>query len=214
MPRTYLSPRIVGIAGPSACGKTTFAHALQEALGAAQCVIISHDDYYRDLSHLSLDERAGHNFDDPSALETELLAEHLARLRSGQAITKPLYDFSRHTRQDRWVEVAPAPVVVVEGILVLAEAALRACLDTCIYLDTPPDICLARRVLRDVQERGRTVAFVIDQYLRTVRPMQQEWVWPSVQYADVVVTPSDFEAGVAEVARRLAPRAAHGGTSS
>ena len=155
MLRTSTSPRIVGIAGPSACGKTTFARALQQALGAAHCIIISHDDYYRDLSHLSLGERAEQNFDDPSALETELLAEHLARLRGGQAITKPLYDFSRHNRWERWVEVAPAPVVVVEGILVLAEAAIRASLDIPVYIDTPPDICLARRVLRDVQERGR-----------------------------------------------------------
>ncbi len=200
-------PFIVGVAGPSACGKTTFCRALRDALGAASCLLISHDDYYRDLGHLVLQERERHNFDTPDALETDLLVEHLEQLRSGRCVRKPLYDFTRHRRCEQGETVSPAAVIVVEGILVLACPELRGVCDLRVYMDTPADICLARRVLRDVGERGRSVRFCIDQYLRTVRPMQQEWVVPSAQYAQVVVTAEDDTNGVRRVLDLISERA-------
>ncbi len=211
-----LSPFIVGVAGPSACGKTTFCRALRDALGAASCLLISHDDYYRDLGQLSLQERERHNFDTPDALQTDLLVEHLERLRSGAAVYKPLYDFTRHRRREQGETVSPAAAIVVEGILVLACPELRGVCDLRVYMDTPADICLARRVLRDVGERGRSVQFCIDQYLRTVRPMQQEWVLPSARYAQVVVTAEDDTDSVRRVLELIAERAGrdHGGLVS
>lgn len=194
---------ILGVAGPSAGGKTTFARAVQSALGGVASVHIRHDDYYRDLAHLPLAERAIQNFDHPDALETDLLVEHLAQLRRGKPVRKPLYDFTRHCRRAEVEVIQPRTVVIVEGILALAIPELRDSFDLRVYVETPADICLARRVLRDVRERGRTIESVVEQYLRFVRPMHEEWVLPSREYADVVVTPEDIEGRAREVAERI-----------
>ncbi len=190
---------VLGIAGPSAGAKSTFAMMLQDVLGETPSLHLAHDDYYRDLAHLPLDERARQNFDSPEALETELLIAHLGELRAGQTVDKPLYDFSQHTRSAQTQRISPAPVVIVEGILVLAIPKLRDEFDWCIYVDTPLDICLARRILRDTKERGRSAESVIDQYLSTVRPMQEQWVIPSREWADIVVVDGELEEGVETV---------------
>ncbi len=200
------SPRsavLLGLAGPSASGKSTLARLVQDALGDTASLVISCDDYYRDLSHLPVAERAQCNFDHPDALETELLVAHLAALRRGEGVAAPRYDFVHHTRRAKTALLSPAPVVIVEGILTLAVPALRACFDLSVYVDAPTDVCLARRVLRDVQERGRSVDFVIDQILKAVRPMEKEFVLPSREYADLVVTQGEFPARAAEIAADL-----------
>ena len=194
---------ILGLAGPSAAGKTTFARALQRALGHTSTALISHDDYYADLSRLPFAERCAQNFDHPDAIETELLISHLARLRACEPVSKPVYDFSQHCRAPQTETLHPAPLIIVEGILTLAVPALRDGFDLRVYVEAPPDICLARRLLRDVRKRGRSAESVIEQYLRFVRPMQQEWVVPSRGYADIIVSHEDMDAGVAQAVERL-----------
>ena len=178
---------IVGIAGGTGSGKTTVAHKLAAAMPAGRCVTIEHDAYYRDQSHLSLEERFAVNYDHPAALESSLFAEHLAALRAGRAIDVPIYDFATHTRSRETRHVAPAPVVIVEGILVFAEPALREQMDVKIFVDTDPDIRLMRRIRRDLEQRGRTFESVRAQYYATVRPMHIEHVEPTKRWADLIV---------------------------
>jgi uridine kinase len=180
-------PVIIGIAGGSGSGKTTIALAVVEAVGSDRVVLIQHDAYYRDLSHLAFEERIRTNFDHPDSLETELLTEHLRILRQGISIDRPVYDFGTHTRTKATVAVAAEPVVIVEGILVLTEPDLRDLMDLRIYIDTPGDLRVLRRLERDLVERGRTVESVIAQYLGTVRPMHLQFVEPSKRYADIIV---------------------------
>jgi uridine kinase len=179
------SPLIIGVAGGSGSGKTTIAEALVDAIDGI--VFIQHDAYYRHLPDLTFDERARVNFDHPDSLETELLVTHLESLRAGQPVERPEYDFTEHLRSTRTVRVAPAPVVVVEGILVLADATLRSLMDLKVYVDTDPDLRLARRLERDIRERGRTPDSVLAQYLSTVRPMHLEFVEPSKRHADIII---------------------------
>jgi uridine kinase len=201
---TSSSPtRILGIAGPSAAGKSTFARAVQAAIAPMDSALISHDDYYRDLSHLPLAERAKQNFDDPQALETELLVRHLDALRQGEAIEKPVYDFTQHRRREESEPVAPAAVIIVEGILALADERLRACFDLSVYVGAPLDTCLERRLLRDVRERGRDMQSVIGQWMASVRPMHERFVLPSRAYADTIVTEADWDRCVGRVAGAL-----------
>ena len=179
-------PLFIGVAGGSGSGKTTIAEAVVEALGR-RVSLVQHDAYYRHRPDLPFEERTRVNYDHPDALETELLVEHLALLRSGEPVECPVYDFAQHLRSDAVTVVEPAPVIVVEGILVLADAALREQLDLKIYVDTDPDIRLARRIRRDVAERGRSVDSVLAQYFATVRPMHLEFVEPSKRYADLII---------------------------
>jgi uridine kinase len=179
-------PVIVGIAGGSGSGKTTVAESLVEQLNG-NVALVQHDAYYRHTPELSFDARSQVNYDHPASLETELLVEHLVSLQSGQAIEKPVYDFAKHLRSDEVVVVQPAPVILVEGILVLAEPGLRAVLDLKVFVDTDADIRLARRLERDIEERGRIVASVITQYFTSVRPMHLEFVEPSKGFADVII---------------------------
>ena len=179
-------PVIVGIAGGSGSGKTTMAESLVGQLDGPVAVV-QHDAYYRHTPELSFEARSQVNYDHPASLETELLVEHLVSLRAGASVEKPSYDFARHLRSDEVVVIDPAPVIVVEGILVLAEPDLRAKLDLKVFVDTAPDIRLARRIKRDIEERGRTVSSVIGQYFATVRPMHLEFVEPSKAHADLVV---------------------------
>jgi uridine kinase len=181
------SPLVVGIAGGTGSGKTTVANKLATALPAGRCVTLDHDAYYRDQSELPFEQRAVINYDHPAALETTLLVDHLRALRAGRAVEVPIYDFAAHTRSARSRRVEPAPVIVVEGILVFTDAALRSELDIKIFVDTDPDIRLMRRIRRDLEHRGRTFQSVRDQYYATVRPMHLEHVEPSKRWADLIV---------------------------
>lgn len=198
-------PLFIGIGGGSGSGKTTVAEALLERLDGAVS-LIQHDAYYRHNPHLSFEERARVNYDHPDSLETELLIAHLEALREGKAIERPVYDFVQHIRSDQVVLVEPTKVVIVEGILVLAEPELRAELDLKIFVDTDADIRLARRIMRDTTERGRTVESVIGQYFATVRPMHLEFVQPSMRYADLIIPEGYNPAAVATVVELIRSR--------
>ncbi len=183
---------VIGLAGGSGSGKTTIAEALVDAI--AGVAYVRHDDYYRHRPELTFGERTKVNYDHPDSLETSLLVSHLRRLREGQPVDRPVYDFTTHTRSEGTVTVAPAPVVLVEGILVLADEDLRSLLDLKIYVDTDADLRLARRMRRDMEERGRTPDSVLNQYLATVRPMHLEFVEPSKRHADMII-PGGFRVG-------------------
>ncbi len=180
-------PLIVGIAGGTGSGKTTVANKLAAAMPAGRCVIVDHDSYYRDQSHLAFEERTQVNYDHPASLESALLAEHLSALRAGRAVDVPIYDFTTHCRRRETRRVEPAPVIIVEGILVFVDAALRDQMDIKIFVDTDPDIRLMRRIRRDLEQRGRSFQSVRDQYYATVRPMHIEHVEPTKRWADLIV---------------------------
>lgn len=179
------SPLVIGIGGGSGSGKTTIAEALADAIDGV--TFLRHDDYYRHLPDLTLQERAMLNYDHPDALETDLLVKHLDMLRDGQPIEKPTYDFTNHLRSSVTIAIAPSPVVVIEGILVLAEPGLRDHMDLKVFVDTDADLRLARRLERDITERGRTADSVLRQYLATVRPMHLQFVEPSKRHADIII---------------------------
>lgn len=195
---------IIGVAGGTGSGKTTVANRILERVGAEHIACIPHDAYYKDLRHLTLEERQSLNFDHPDALETSLMIEHLTLLRNGYPAEIPVYDFTRHARTDETIHVEPAPIVLVEGILIFAEPALRRLFDVKLFIDTDADIRLIRRLQRDMQERGRTFESVIAQYMTTVRPMHQEFVEPSKRYADVIIPEGGFnEVAIEMVAARI-----------
>jgi len=179
-------PLVVGIAGGTGSGKTTVAKKLAASM-PGRCVILDHDAYYYDQSHLSLDERARINYDHPASLESSLLATHLRELREGKAVDIPNYDFSTHGRKAETRHIEPARVIIVEGILVFTEAALREQMDIKIFVDTDADIRLMRRIRRDLEQRGRTFQSVRDQYYATVRPMHIEHVEPTKRWADLII---------------------------
>ena len=181
------SPVILGIAGGTGSGKTTVVRRLIDALGDGQVTILEHDRYYRDRSDLRLEERAALNYDHPDSLETDLLVEHLRRLKASQTVDVPAYDFARHNRLAERERVEPRKAIIVEGILIFADAALRALMDIKVFVDADADTRFIRRLQRDVAERGRTAQSVIDQYLGTVRPMHLEFVEPSKRYADIIL---------------------------
>ncbi|MBN1936388.1 MAG: uridine kinase [Anaerolineae bacterium] len=185
-------PIIVGVAGGTASGKTTISDAILARVGRDRVAFIQHDAYYRNQSHLPFEERVKVNYDHPDSLETGLLIEHLDALCRWQAVEMPVYDFAWHTRAAQTRRVEPRPVILVEGILIFAEKALRECFDIKIYVDADPDLRVIRRIQRDISERGRTVDSVIEQYLRTVRPMHIEFVEASKRYADVIIPHGGF----------------------
>lgn len=180
-------PLVIGIAGGSGSGKSTVLERILERVGPERVAILDHDRYYFDLAHLSQEERARVNFDHPSSLETTLLCRHIDDLLAGRAVQKPVYDFTKHRRTDRFEVVEPRPLIVVEGILVLAEPELVRRMDLRVYVDADDDIRLARRIRRDVAERGRSVESVLDQYEATVRPMHLEFVAPTRGKADIII---------------------------
>jgi uridine kinase len=186
------APLVIGIAGGSGSGKTTVAQEILNRVGPDRIAFLQHDSYYKDLSGLPPAQRAEVNFDHPHSLETELLIKHLQMLRHNQAVEVPIYDFSTHSRTARTFTVAPKGVIVVEGILIFAEAELRKLFDVKIFVDTDSDIRLIRRLQRDISERGRTTESVIKQYMTTVRPMHLEFVEPSKRYADVIIPEGGF----------------------
>jgi uridine kinase len=178
---------VIGIAGGSGSGKTTVAQEILQRVGPSRIAFLQHDSYYKDLSGLPPRQRAEVNFDHPDSLETDLLIEHIACLRDGKAVEVPIYDFASHSRTDQTFTVQPRRVILVEGILIFTEAALREMFDVKIFVDTDSDIRFIRRLERDIAERGRTTESVIKQYQLTVRPMHLEFVEPSKRYADIII---------------------------
>lgn len=183
---------VVGIAGGTGSGKTTLADLILRRTGHEKIAYLAHDAYYRDQKHLPFEARARVNYDHPDSLETDLLVQQIRQLLDGQAIEMPVYDFSTHSRMDETVHIEPKPVILVEGILIFTEKDLRELFDMKIFVDTDPDIRFIRRLSRDIEERGRTVQSVIDQYLQTVRPMHLEFVETSKRYADIIVPEGGF----------------------
>jgi len=182
---------VIAIAGASASGKSlisdTIYNELCHELGTEQIGIISEDAYYKDQSHMPLEERTKTNYDHPKAFEHELLCEHLKQLKKNEKVEIPVYSYTEHTRVAEVNELTPKKVIIVEGILLLTDPALRAQVDASIFVDTPLDICLMRRLTRDIMERGRTLESVMAQYKKTVRPMFLQFIEPSKQHADIIV---------------------------
>ncbi|ARA92959.1 MAG: uridine kinase [Bacteroidetes bacterium] len=182
-----MPPVVIGIAGGSGSGKSTVLRRIVESIGPGRIALLDHDAYYRDLKALPFEERARFNFDHPDALETDLMRRHLDELIAGRAIDKPVYDFKRHVRTDRTQRVEPRPVIIIEGILVLAEPLLVERMDIKLFVDAEADVRLMRRIRRDMQERGRSIEAILEQYERTVRPMHIEFVEPAKRRADVII---------------------------
>lgn len=180
-------PIVFGVAGGTASGKTTVANAILDAMGAENVAYLPHDAYYHHNPHLSYEERTRVNYDHPNSLDTRLLIHHIRQLLALRPIERPVYDFVNHLRSPASVRVVPQPVILVEGILIFAEPELRELMDIKVFVDTDADVRFIRRMQRDVQERGRSLASVVEQYLTTVRPMHLDFVEPSRRYADIII---------------------------
>mmetsp|Transcript_47778 Transcript_47778/g.89010 ORF Transcript_47778/g.89010 Transcript_47778/m.89010 type:complete len:355 (-) Transcript_47778:393-1457(-) len=196
-------PLVVGVAGGTGSGKTTLAKAIRESLELDCVSYVNHDNYYKDLRHLSFEERNEHNFDHPDALDTDCLFEHVLQLKSGKAVDVPTYDFSTHSRTDVTERVEPRQIILVEGILIFTHEQLRDLMDIRIFVDTADDVRLIRRLTRDMNERGRSTDSVIKQYMKTVRPMHLKFVEPSKQHADVIVPVGLNQAALDMIISRL-----------
>jgi len=177
---------VIGIAGGSGSGKTTLMKNLIATFGDV-ITVISHDNYYKRLDELTYEQRCLVNYDEPAAFETDLMVQQLEQLRKGQSIDCPVYDFTIHNRSDQTMRIVPEKVIIVEGILIFADPALRELMDIKIFVDTDADVRICRRIKRDVEKRGRTLQSVISQYQNTVKPMHEKYVEPSKKYADIVV---------------------------
>jgi uridine kinase len=182
-----VQPIVIGVAGGSGSGKTTVVRKIFEAIDDAHVTVIEHDRYYRDRNDLRLEERAALNYDHPDSLETDLLVRHVNELRAGRSVEVPVYDFARHARKDETETITPRRALIVEGILIYTDPALRKLMDVKVYVDSDDDTRFIRRLRRDISERGRTVESVIEQYMSTVKPMHLEFVEPSKRYADIIV---------------------------
>ena len=178
---------VIGVGGGSGSGKTTVVRRIVDSLGPEHVTLLQHDRYYRDRNDLRLEERAALNYDHPNSLETDLLVSHVKELKKGHPVQVPAYDFTRHARLAETETFQPRRALIVEGILVFTDAALRDLMDIKVFVDTDSDTRFIRRLQRDVAERGRTMESVIDQYQGTVKPMHLEFVEPSKRYADVIV---------------------------
>lgn len=177
---------VIGIAGGTGSGKTTLMNNIM-AQFEGMVTVLSHDNYYKRHDELTFEERSGLNYDEPDAIETSLMVEHLKQLRQGQAIDCPVYDFTRHNRSDETIHLEPKPVIIVEGILIFENEPLRNLMDIRLFVDTDADVRLCRRIKRDVNKRGRTLESVLTQYQTTVKPMHEKYVEPSKKYANLVI---------------------------
>ena len=177
---------VIGIAGGSGSGKTTLLKNIIATFGPA-ITVISHDNYYKRHDEMTYEERCKLNYDEPDALETELMVQQLAQLRRGEEILCPVYDFTRHTRSDAFTEILPRPIILIDGILIFHDPSLRACMDLKIYVETDADERILRRARRDMRDRGRDLDSVIHQYLATVKPMHNTYVEPTKVYADIIL---------------------------
>lgn len=182
---------IIGIAGGSGSGKSTLTYKIKEAFDE-EVAILSHDYYYKSNAELPFEERIQLNYDHPNAFDTDLLIEHVKKLKMGETIAHPVYSFVEHTRLDEVVEVKPAKVIIVEGILIFENKELCDLMDIKVFVDTDADVRIVRRLLRDVKERGRDIDSVIDQYLNTVKPMHEQFVDPSKKRADIIIPEGGF----------------------
>jgi uridine kinase len=182
-----MSSFVIGVAGGSGSGKTTVVRRIVDSLGSEHVTLLDHDRYYRDRNDLRLEERAALNYDHPDSLETDLLVRHVRDLKSGRPVEAPRYDFTRHARLTEKDTLQPRRALIVEGILIFTDSALRELMDIKVFVDTDSDTRFIRRLQRDVAERGRTMESVIDQYQSTVKPMHREFVEPSKRYADVII---------------------------
>ena len=191
-----MKPLIIAISGGSASGKSTVVSEIVEKLQSVDISVICHDDYYKDQSHLTMEERIKTNYDHPSSLDNELFVKHLHLLMEGKSIEKPIYDFVTHNRKKETVTIKPTKVIFIEGILVLEERQIRECADVKIFVKSDEDIRFIRRLKRDIEERGRSMDAVINQYLSTVKPMFNKYVNPSSRYADIII-PNDNKHDVA-----------------
>lgn len=178
---------LIGIAGGTGSGKTTLANKLVDSFGGDEVSILRHDNYYRRHDDMEFEERTKLNYDHPNAFDTELLCEHISTLKAGKSIQMPVYDYSLHNRSDETIEVKPAPVIVLEGILIFAELSLCELMDIKVFVDTDADVRILRRIVRDVKNRGRSLDSVISQYLTTVKPMHEQFVEPSKRRADIII---------------------------
>lgn len=180
-------PFVIGICGGTGSGKTTITNRLSRELSGSGVLVLQQDHYYRDLPHLSLEERSRRNFDHPNALDTDLFIKHVQELSEGHAIERPVYDFTQHRRMSETVRLLSQPAILIEGILIFENEALRNLMDIKIFVDTDADLRFIRRLARDMRDRGRTLESVIEQYQKTVRPMHLEFVEPSKRYADIII---------------------------
>lgn len=178
---------LIGIAGGTGSGKTTLADKLVDSFGNDEVSILRHDNYYKRHDEMCYEERSKLNYDHPDAFDTELLCEHIHTLKAGKAVQMPVYDYSIHNRSDETIQVNPAPVIVLEGILIFAEQRLCELMDIKVFVDTDADVRILRRIVRDVNKRDRSLDSVIDQYLTTVKPMHDQFVEPSKRRADIII---------------------------
>lgn len=182
-----MKPLIIGIAGGTGSGKTTVAKKIAQALPQASVAFLDMDGYYRNFAHLLMDDRRQINWDHPEAFDLDLFVSHLEQLARGEPVEKPVYDFTTHVRSSRTERITPADVIVVDGILLFVDERVRALCDVKVFVDADPDIRLVRRIRRDMSERDRPLEEILQQYLTTVRPMQQQFVEPSKRYADIIL---------------------------
>lgn len=180
-------PIVIGVSGASGSGKSSVSKRILEIFSEMSILVLQQDFYYKDQTHLPFEERLKTNYDHPLAFDNDLFIEHLEKLMKGETIDKPVYDFANHTRSTETIHQEPRDVIIVEGILILDDKRVRDLLDIKIYVDTDSDICLARRILRDINERGRTVDSVINQYVEVVKPMFHQFVEPTKRYADIII---------------------------
>lgn len=182
-----MKPLVIGIAGGSGSGKTSVTRKVMDVFHEHSVVVIEQDYYYKDQAHLSFEERLKTNYDHPLAFDNDLLIEHIEKLVVRQPIEKPVYDYECHTRSTEVIHVSPMDVIIVEGILVLEDERLRKLMDMKLFVDTDADLRILRRIVRDTEERGRTLQSVIDQYLSVVRPMHNQFIEPTKRYADIII---------------------------
>lgn len=180
-------PVVIGVTGASGSGKSSVSERILEIFTPSSVLVLEQDYYYKDQSHLPFEERLKTNYDHPFAFDNELFIQHLEALIQGKSINKPVYDYAQHTRSDQVIPLESRDVIIVEGILILEDQRVRNLLDMKIYVDTDSDICLARRIQRDIKERGRTIDSVIQQYTEVVKPMFHQFIEPTKRYADIII---------------------------
>lgn len=186
------SSYIIGIAGGTGSGKTTLSQSIRDHFHPKNITHITHDSYYKDQSHLKMEDRMKTNYDHPNSLETELLVQHVKELQNGNSVIQPTYNFTQHTRAKKTVTLKPKPIILIEGILIFSDESLRDLFDMKIFVDTDADLRLARRLVRDVAHRGRSFEEGIEQYLEFVKPMHEQFVEPSKKFADIIVPEGGF----------------------
>ncbi|MBR5138648.1 MAG: uridine kinase [Alistipes sp.] len=190
---------VIGVAGGSGSGKSTLVSKLQEAFAGEDVATLCHDYYYKEHTELSYEERTQLNYDHPQAFDTDMMIKHIKMLKQGKEIERPVYSFVEHNRTSERVTVKPSKVIIIDGILIFENRELRDLMDIKVYVDTDADVRLARRILRDVCNRGRSMESVIEQYLSTVKPMHEEFVEPSKRYADVIIPEGGFNSVAVEM---------------